>query len=156
MCASAEVLGYDGDHPNPPCWISHPLHLRGVRRPLPGAHAWSQTGVQTGRVTTGVLMGLVLLGVLNQHTQNNLCIPNSRYSSFSFFFIGKCGKKVKIKKYSSNINEAKFLITVDVQFQGKEKFHCVILAFDAWKLSSFHTAQLMLLLLDTGRMRNVS
>lgn len=86
MCASAEVLGYDGDHPNPPCWISHPLHLRGVRRPLPGAHAWSQTGVQTGRVTTGVLMGLVLLGVLNQHTQNNLRIPNSRYSSFSFFF----------------------------------------------------------------------
>lgn len=35
------------------------------------------------------------------------------------FFIGKCGKKVKIKKYSSNINEAKFLITVDVQFQEK-------------------------------------
>lgn len=73
-----------------------------------------------------------------------------------FFFIGKRGKKVKIKKYSSNINEAKFLITVDVQFQEKEKFHCVILAFDAWKLSSFHTAQLMLLLLDTGRIRNVS
>lgn len=75
---------------------------------------------------------------------------------FFFFFIGKRGKKVKIKKYSSNINEAKFLITVDVQFQEKEKFHCVILAFDAWKLSSFHTAQLMLLLLDTGRIRNVS
>lgn len=73
-----------------------------------------------------------------------------------FFLIGKRGKKVKIKKYSSNINEAKFLITVDVQFQEKEKFHCVILAFDAWKLSSFHTAQLMLLLLDTGRIRNVS
>ncbi|KAK1900256.1 Unconventional myosin-VIIa, partial [Dissostichus eleginoides] len=48
VCASAEVLWYDGDHSYPPCRISYTLHLRGVCRPLPGAHARSQTSLQTG------------------------------------------------------------------------------------------------------------
>lgn len=48
MRPSAEVLGDDGDHPHPPGWVPHPLHLRGVCGPLPGAHAGGEASLQAG------------------------------------------------------------------------------------------------------------
>ena len=48
VCAPAAVLGDDGDHPNPPSRLSHPLQLRGVRGAVPSAAAWREAGLQAG------------------------------------------------------------------------------------------------------------
>lgn len=48
VCPAAEVLGNDGDHPDPPGWLPHPLHICGVRGPVPGAHARREASIQAG------------------------------------------------------------------------------------------------------------
>nr|XP_051706490.1 unconventional myosin-VIIa isoform X4 [Oryctolagus cuniculus] len=46
--APAALLGHDGDHPDPPGRLPHPLQLRGVRGALSCAAAWREAGLQAG------------------------------------------------------------------------------------------------------------
>lgn len=48
VCAPAAVLGDDGDHPDPPGWLPHPLQLRAVRGALPRAAAGGEARLQAG------------------------------------------------------------------------------------------------------------
>lgn len=48
VCAPAAVLRDDGDHPDPPGWLPHPLQLRGVCRAVPRAAARSEARLQAG------------------------------------------------------------------------------------------------------------
>lgn len=48
VCAPAAVLGDDGDHPDPPGGLPHPLQLRGVCGALPCAPARGEARLQAG------------------------------------------------------------------------------------------------------------
>lgn len=48
VCAPAAVLGDDGDHPNPPSRLSHPVQLRGVCGAVPSPAARREAGLQAG------------------------------------------------------------------------------------------------------------